>query len=178
MSSDVLYTTRWNDWTRRPIGGHRYLTEPEARQLYNGDSEGLEFVDAAVRDDEGLPHARWLLGISDAGVRAQFFTPAGSIWRSTDYDLIEGRLWRWITRDYTYPDDTRRYDQDESTMMIESAFRPDGTGTVDLDDPAKPDVDRAHLEDAPVSGFWMDRPAFGHWDQLADPEYGIPPDAS
>jgi hypothetical protein len=64
-------------------------------------------------------------------------------------------------------------------MMIESTFHPDGTGTVDFVDRVKRgDVDRASLEDAPVSAFWMDRPAFGHWEQLADPEYGIPADVN
>ena len=83
-------------------------------------------------------HARWLLGIGVSGrVRAQFFTLAGSIWRSTDYYLVVGRLWRWITVEYTYPYATRRYDQDESTMMTKSKFRPDGTGAVDFVDRVK-----------------------------------------
>jgi hypothetical protein len=177
VNGDVLYATRWNTTTRRPIVGHRWLEEGEARGIYESASGDFVVVDAAVRDEAGLPCARWVIGIgTSGGIRVRFFTPAGSIWRSTDYDVIDGRLWRWISRDYTYPDDARRYWRSESTFQIASQFRPDGTGTVDFIDHSKPDVDRARLTEAPVSGFWMDRPVFGQWDQLADPDYGIPPE--
>jgi len=177
VNGDVLYTTRWNTTTRRPIVGHRWLDEDEARGIYESGASMLEVVDAAVRDEAGVPRARWVLGLGPSGrVRAQFFTPAGSIWRSTDYDVIDGRLWRCISRDYTYPDNTHRYSQTDATMQIASTFHPDGTGTIDFIDHSKPDVDRARLTEAPVSGFWMDRPVFGQWDQLADPDYGIPPE--
>jgi len=175
VSGDVLYTTEWNDWTGHPMPGHRWLEEGEARAIYEGCTSMLEVVDAAVRDEARVPRARWVLGLSPSGrVRAQFFTPAGSIWRSTDYDVVDGRLWRWISRDYTYMDDSVRHGRSEATFQIASEFRPDGTGTIDFIDKSKPDVDRARLTEAPVSRFWMDRPVFGQWDQLADPDYGIP----
>jgi len=177
VNGDVLYATRWSTKTRLPTPDSRWLEEDEARAIYESGASMLEVVDAAVRDEAGVPRARWVLGLGPSGrVRAQFFTPAGSIWRSTDYDVVDGRLWRWISDDYTYPDDARRYVEFESTGHITATFRPDGTGTIDFIDHSKPDVDRARLTEAPVAGFWMDRPVFGQWDQLADPDYGIPPE--
>ena len=52
-------------------------------------------------------------------------------------------------------------------------LEPDGTGYVDLSDKSKATVDRARLTDAPVSGFWLDWPEFGHWEDLTNPDHGL-----
>ena len=56
MSIDVLYTTRWNPGTSRPTLGHRSLTQPQARELYElivsefRPDGTADFVDPAQRD--------------------------------------------------------------------------------------------------------------------------------
>ena len=173
---EVLYAERWNE-VRRTAIRDSWLTENEARRRHI-EGELFLAIDAR-RDDVGELRPRWVMGIGRSGVRVQFFTPGGgSIRRLIDYDARDGRLWRWITIDYVYPDDETFHEQFECRTMYTSSFEPDGTGTVDIDDKAKPMVDRARLTDAPVAGFWMGWPEFGHWDQLADPEYGVPPRAT
>ena len=175
MTEDVLYTTRWVSKVRKPFPGHRWLTPDEAREAWESGSN-LEVVDAAERDAEGNPIARWVLGTGPSGrVRAQFFTPGGSVWRSTDFDVIDGRLWRWISRTFVYPDQDTRYLRSQSTRMITEEFRPDRTGTVQFDE-RDGMLHTAKLTDAPVDGFWLDRPQFGDWSDLTNPEYGVPPD--
>lgn len=187
---DVIYVERWHERRREPILGFRWLTAEDAEERYRrrrGDpdvAEGagrgdLNVVDAAVRDADGRPRPRWALGVGFRGVRVRFFTPGGgSIWREVDYDAREGRLWRWNTVEYVYPDDEHFYGQNKSTRIDIAKFEPDGTGYVDFNDKSKPTVDRARMTDAPVAGFWLDWPEFGHWQDLANPDYGLPPAGS
>jgi len=177
MSGQVAYTTLWNDLTRRPIGGHRWLTDVEAQSAYGTHSSGLDVVDAVERDAQGVPRPRWVIGLTaqvNPRVRVRFFHPSGSLWRLIDYDNIGGRLFRWISVDYTYPDDARLYAEFECVMNVAATFRPDGTGIVTIDDKRQPNIQQATLDGAPVGGYWMNMPAFGHWGQLSDPEYGTP----
>lgn len=176
MTENVLYTTQWNDFTRRPVMRHRWLTEAEAREAFNGE-EGVEVVDAVSRDADGNPIPRWVIGGGASGrIRVRFFTPGGSNWRTTDYDAIDGRLWRWICITYVYPDQDTRYDLTQATRVIREEFRPDRTGSVQFDE-RDGLLHKATITDAPVDGFWLDRPAFGDWTNLANPDYGVPTDA-
>ena len=175
MTEDVLYTTQWNDFTRRPVIRHRWLTEAEAREAY-ANRTVLEVVDAVSRDADGNPMPRWVIGAGTTGrVRVRFFTPPGSVWRSTDYDVIDGRLWRWICWTYVYPDQEARYERTEATRVIREEFLPDRTGSVQFDE-RDGLLNKATFADAPVDGFWLDRPAFGDWTNLANPDYGVPTD--
>ena len=134
MSEDVLYTSRWSSKSRVPVPGQRWLSVDEAREVYESGGV-LEIVDAVERDEEGNPRARWVIGGSSTGrVRVRFFTPGGSVWRSTDYDVIDGRLWRWISVTYVYPDQENRYYEFQTLRKITEEFRPDGTGTVEFDE--------------------------------------------
>ncbi|MBO3095619.1 hypothetical protein [Cellulomonas dongxiuzhuiae] len=181
----VLYVGRWNVTLRQPIPGFGWLRPEEAALRYAYKQGDLTLADRAkgdlavvdgTRDAEGQLRPRWVIGVGHTGVRVRFFTPGGgSIWRSTDYDAREGRLWRWITTEYVYPDDDTFHRQSESTHKYTAKFEPDGTGFVEFTDRSKPTVDVARMTEAPVSGFWMDWPQFGQWDLLADPDYGLPP---
>ena len=165
MTQVVLYTSRWNDLTRQPVRGHSWLTEDEARRRYEA-SEGVEIVDALLRDPDGTPRPRWVMG-SYGRVRLQFFTPAGAVRREVDYDLIDGRLWRWVTVDCTYADD-EQHDQVEAVLSVEVSSRPDGTGTVSIDDSATGRRSVSRLTDVPTDGGWLDVPSFGEWGPLVD----------
>jgi hypothetical protein len=174
-SGGVLYAGRWNERLRKPIKGHDWLSAEEAAQRYAARAEFVA-VDA-TRGPDGELRPRWVLGFGARGVRARFFTPGGgSIEQTTDYDDRDGRLWRWITRRYLYPDDARFYGQSESVAMYTAEFDPDGTGYIDFTEKGKPAVDRARMTDAPVSDFWLEWPEFGRWDDLADRDYGVPPE--
>ena len=160
---------------RKPFPGHRWLSVDEARATYESGSK-IEVVDAVERDTEGNPKARWVIGLGISGrVRVQFFTPGGSVSQSTDYDSINGRLWRWISRTFVYPDPDTRYLRSQCTSMITAEFRPDGTGKVQIDEGGEA-VPTARLTAAPVEGFWLDRPQFGDWSDLTNPDYGRPPE--
>jgi hypothetical protein len=110
---------------------------------------------------------------TSAGVRVQFFTPLGTLWRLIDYDFVDARLWRWITVDYQYPSDSKHWQQNEFAREIETSVRPDGTGDftiVDTTDPTSTPTTSSVPIEVPVrDSYWLDRPAFGDWDRLADP---------
>lgn len=163
----ALYTPRFNTTRKYPTPGSDWIDETAAAQRYD---DGRELVAVDPTRVDGELHPAWSIGFGAGGARVRFYTPGGSIRRTITYDLRDGRYWRWTTTDYTYPDDTRAYRLGDAVSRVTSMFEPDGTGTVDL----PRENERATLEDAPVHGFWMDRPRFGHWDDLVDPEYGIP----
>lgn len=147
---DVLYTGLWSDNTRRPHPGVGWYDEAKARAIYGA---GREF-------------------------RCAFDTPAGTLDRQIDYPPRDGRLWRETTIDYQYPDDENHYLSGvESLGHTVARFEPDGSGTVLYAESGNPVGERVDLHDAPVSGFWLDRPEFGDWSRLSDPMYGVPTDA-
>jgi hypothetical protein len=171
----VLYTLRWNAKRREPVPDSPWLDAEEAARLYAARDHFVA-VDGA-RGPDGELRPRWVLGFGRRGVRAEFFTPGGgSVEQSTDYDDRDGRLWRWITVRYVYPDDTRFHREFDSVAMYTAEFEPDGTGYVDFTEKSKDTVDRARMTDAPVSGFWLDWPEFGRWQDLTDRDYGVPPE--
>ncbi len=176
MSDDVRYTTGWDEELRQLREGHEWLDEQTARAYFRGDKEGIFAVDAARTDEAGAPLPRWAIAFSPTrSARVWFFDDRGSVWRSVDYLLTDGRLFRTSTDDYTYPDDGHGHPTFDAITHIRTITQPDGTGAVTVAQAGVARGERAVLADAPIEGFWLDVPAFGDWTDLTDPEFGIPP---
>lgn len=174
---DVLYTGQWSDDTRLPHPGVGWYDETKARAIYGAGREFLCVVDARERLDDDRPRQRWVIGIAAGGFRCAFYTPAGTLYRQIDYTPRDGRLWRESTIDYQYPDDENHYLSGvESLGHTVARFEPNGDGTVLYVERGNPVGEQVDLHDAPVSGFWLDRPEFGDWSRLSDPMYGVPTD--
>lgn len=168
--SDVLYAEKWNGLLMRPMDG--WLDTPTAQSLYESPA-GVMVVDAARRDQDGNPLPRWIIGTDMSGVRVQFFNDLGTRWRRVDYDGVDGRLWRWITADYAYADEARRWLTNETAYTVQTTVKPDGTGFFKVIDSRDPTI-RPVRSTTPVHGlakpsYWLERPAFGNWAALADP---------
>ncbi len=167
--SEVLYTTRWNALTRRPLAGHSWITPAEARRRYDGE-QGLDIVDASSRDEDGTPRPLWVIG-AYGRFRVQLFTPGGSVARSVDWDLVDGRLWRWVSSEWVYPDDDTRYRQAEATMMIQTSARPDGTASFSVRDESG-ETHVTQFADVATDGYWLDVPDFGQWGPIVNATLG------
>ncbi|MGH3998558.1 MAG: hypothetical protein ACRDTJ_13980, partial [Pseudonocardiaceae bacterium] len=170
MTQDVLYVGSWNDLLMEPMAGEDgWLDEADAQAHYESP-DGVMVVDAAHRNASGEPMPRWVLGFGASGVRAQFFDGHGTRWRRVDYDLIDDRLWRWITADHTYPDDSKRWAINEAVRSVTTTVKPDGSGFLKVVDSADPDSrptrSTTELTSVAVDAFWLDRPAFGAWDKV------------
>lgn len=172
----VRYTERWNNLLMRPAGGCSWLAPKTARDLYETKpGPGVMVVGGTEDPQTGDLVARWVLGFgTSSGVRVQLFNEHGTLTRVIDYDGIDGRLWRWVTIDYLYKNDTQRWSQRESILTIDTTVRPDGQGyfsTVDKQDSSSPRPVRESMEiEVPVlDSYWVDLPAFGDWGRLADP---------
>ena len=169
MTTEVRYTTQWNPMTRRPIAGHEWLDQASARALFEAGGD-LNVVDAARTDDDGLPQPRWLLGIGSSGrIRAQFFDEHGSVVRLVDYDRVDGRLWRWVTVDYTYPTDSERHNLSDVTVETEAAVRPDGHGHLSTENATTGQESRLQFSDGGRDEYWVPVPEFGDWAALSKP---------
>ena len=109
-------------------------------------------------------------------VHVVFLDEHGSQKRAIDYDWRDGHLWRWITTSFVYPSGDRRYRMDQAIETTASTFEPSGDGRVEIHDKVASPRAKGFLtvEDAPVQGFWLDRPEFGEWDDLLNPLYGVP----
>ncbi|UZN03053.1 hypothetical protein [Cellulomonas sp. S1-8] len=174
--SEVLYTTRWNDLTRRPVAGHGWLTPDEARRRYTDEALGLEIVDASARDEEGTPRPLWVIG-AYGRFRVQLFTPGGAVARSVDWDLVDGRLWRWVTVEYVYPDDHTPYLESHATLELTTTARPDGAASFSVRDEASGETHVTQFADVATDGYWLDVPVFGEWGPIVNATLGATPGA-
>ena len=67
-------------------------------------------VDAADIGTDGLPWPRWVIEFAGSDARVRFLDRHTALWRRVDYEAVDGRLWRKATYDYTYPDESRRWE--------------------------------------------------------------------
>src|SRR5690606_5615730 len=110
---NVRYTERWNELTCEPVDGFGWL-EPATAFDIAKRGQLVEAVDFAQTSADGSPAPRWVISFRIPGrVRVSVLDEQASVWRQVDWDLVEGRLWRWITRDYTYGESSRRQQKSE-----------------------------------------------------------------
>lgn len=183
MSSAFAYLGQWNEKTGRPALDQEWLDDAVARAAYEERSRGFDVVPADVRiavETANTSRTPWVLHSWPGGVaafRSTFFTPAGSIFRIIDWKDEGDRIFKWSVVEYSYPDDDKGYRQDQNIMLVRGNFNTDGTGTLTINDKSKPTVDRLSMDQVDVSGNWLDRPAFGEWGPLIDPDFGTMPGA-
>lgn len=176
MRDGVLYTTRYNLATRRPARDHAWVPPDEAERLVRA-GEGIEVVDASRRDTDGALTPLWLVGLAASGaIRVQLLSPAGSVVRVSDYEVVDGRLWRSSSSDYDYADDSGRHRLAEAHLTVRTTRAPDGTGTLSIKDGASAPTHVASFTDIPTEGGWLDIPAFGDWGPVVDATMGPTPD--
>ena len=173
MTGPVRYCTRWNDITRRPIDGYEWIDDGEALRRFERD-EFIDIVDGTYVDDDGLPLPRWVIGVSglqngSGGARVQFLDKHRSIWRTVDYDVVQGRLFRTGIADNTYPDDQQRWGQSQAVSTADLIVNLDGSGDIETRTRATGERSTTELTGLDVSAFWIDIPEFGDWDALTDP---------
>lgn len=171
MTEDVLYTARWNGITRRPVADYEWLDAAGAEELYSTGS-GLEVVEAANLDAEGVPRPRWVIGLGASGrVRVRFFDKDTTLWRLVDWDNVNGRLWRWITYDYTYPSSDQQWSEKDSVLTEKASVQSDGTGyVVSIDKTTKPGRRlKTEFTNRGLDAYWIDYPRFGEWAELIEP---------
>jgi len=170
MTQDVLYTTFWSQKTRVPPPEVGWLDQEQARaQFGKGD---LQVVDAVHRDADGLARPRWIIGLGTSGrVRVRFFDEHTTLWRLVDWDNVEGRLWRWITYDYTYASTDQQWSEKDSVLTEKASVQSDGTGyVVSVDKSTSPGRrHKTEFTDRASDAYWLDYPQFGEWAVLAQP---------
>lgn len=170
------YATQWNSKTGRPTCGHKWLSETEARSLFERPAE-IEVVRVKRRrESDGAVRAAWVMGFAGrAGVRVQWLNDKHSVKRVSDFDVIDGRLFRRVSVDYAYPDKEHWYSLAEATAMSALTVFPDGTGHARKHLTSEPTEFTAKIEGFPTDNLWIDYPEFGHWEALADPNFGMEP---
>lgn len=174
VTADVRYADHWTEG--RSLSVTTWIDPDEARRRHetgDGAFTALFWAEGVPRDRRPILAANVARG---HGVRVVFLDERGSRTRAIDYDWREGRLWRWIDTLFSYPDDARRYRMDQAVEVTAALFEPNGDGRVEIRDKvaSSRDMDVLTVEDAPVQGFWLDRPPFGEWEDLLNPLYGVP----
>lgn len=174
MTTTVRYTEQWNRLLMEPMAGCGWLDEDKARELFESQAgPGVMVVGGDGDGDDFLP--RWVLGFGvGPDVRAQFFNQNGTLLRLVDYAGTAGRLRRWVTIDYVYPDHSRRWRQRDTLLSADATINDDGLGWFTLlakTDPAERRPVRTTMEiKVPIpDSWWLERPSFGDWAALADP---------
>jgi hypothetical protein len=122
-------------------------------------------------DGETVPIFMLQIASRSLAFRAYFPNQAGSILRSIDYKHVDGRLFEWVVRDYTYPDNDSYYGLNKSVKLITATYEPDGMGVLETNDDSQPTVMIERFRDVPVEANWKPISRFGEWEILADPDY-------
>lgn len=174
------YLGAWNSRTKKPIAEEGWITPAEAQTKYDELTGHFEVVPYAVFEGQSRdPRAGtpWTVRFYSAGewrFRSTFFDDHGSIYREIWYQLIEGRLFKSLVSEFTYPyaPDDGRQNRSGAVVTTNGSFAPDGTGTLEINDKSQSAVERLSIDQIDVSGHWLDVPAFGEWAALADPDFG------
>src|SRR5690606_8582973 len=166
-----LYMNQWNPKLLRPMGEESYLEEAEARSRYETGGDAFEVIpepDAV----SGVPAWSMRVYTGDGSFTVQHYNAAGSISRITGFRLYDGRLFHDEVIDYFYPDQERRYKQFHATAHVTAYIKPDGTSKVISTnvEPGKETLEE--YRGVPIDSYWAERPVFGEWEKLADPNYG------
>ncbi|GAA4625856.1 hypothetical protein [Cellulomonas oligotrophica] len=174
MIGSIRYADYWTE--ERANSATTWLDVEEAKRRYEtGDAAFTALVWPRGSEVRGRPRCAINFGQSRR-VRVVFLNEHGSRVKTVEYDWRDGRLWRWITTDYEYPNDERRYAFDRATERVTATFEPNGDARVEIVDRVAAPQEKQVItfEDAPVQNFWLDRPPFEAWGDLLNPEYGIP----
>lgn len=172
------YLGRWNYSLHKPVLDREWITEDEARAGLEAGIIRCDIVPGYVQGHEHerpRPRTPWVItafGSGAMGFSVDFLTSGGSIARILEYKNVDGRLFLGSVTDYTYPDEDRYYRQSECTKFIYGITKPDGSGFLTINDKSQPTVVRLSIDQVDVSGNWLDRPAFGDWHVLLDPDLG------
>lgn len=183
MTEGYAYLGQWNSSTASPVPDNGWISAEEARQRFDEGTRRFDVVPASTHDAQGSGGPAvppWVLTCWEGGraCTVSFLTAGGSAWRVVEYEEEDGRLFRAVVHEYTFPDQEGRYRPKEAQLKTRGTFRPDGTGTVTVDDKSSPTVGRLSLDQVDVSGNWMPVPAFGAWELLTDPDDAAAPSAS
>lgn len=182
-SPTYAYLGEWNNELRTPTPLGPWITEEEARAGLEAGAIRCDIVPGYVQEREHerpRPHTPWVITAFGGGVTGftvSHLSRHGSIQRIVEYDNIDGRLFVGGLIDYTYPDDTRWYAQYDCIKLLHGIMKPDGTGFLTINDKTQPTVERLSIDQIDVSENWLDRPAFGDWHVLLDPNFGTHPAA-
>ena len=167
--TNYRYLGSWNFLLNRPIASDGWINDAEAQRRYESGSGLFAVVDA----DAGNGVApKFVLEVSpskvDPGFRAIFLNDAMSIVEVITYKTVDGRLFKWISVNYEYPDETTKYELDESTMIVKGKTSPSGDGLLTINDKSKPTVEKVSFRDVPVDDRWLPIPTFGDWRNLTN----------
>lgn len=182
MPETYAYLGAWNDWLNKPILDEGWFDEVEARARYESMREHFEVVPYAVFECQsqgprpGTPWTVRFYSEGDTRFKSTFFDDYGSIYRVIWYALVDERLFKSEITEYTYDynHDPGRRDEDECVLITNGLFRPDGTGTLRINNKSEPTIQQLSIDQIDVSAHWLDIPEFGHWDQLSNPSFGTP----
>ena len=182
-SPAYAYLGRWNYSLQKPVPDESWIAADEAQAGLAAGAIRCDIVPGEVftrRDERPRPSTPWVITAFGGGVTAfKVFTlePRGSISRIVHFKNLEGRLFRSAVIEYTYPDATRFYAQYDCVSVRDARFKPNGTGFLTIDENSRPAVEQHSFDQIDVSGNWLDRPAFGDWHVLLDPDFGARPTA-
>jgi hypothetical protein len=165
--TDYSYLGRWNFLLNRPIADEGWIDDVEAQRRYESGSGLFAAVDARARNGAA---PKFVIEVSpskvDPGFRAIFLNDAASIVEVITYKTVDGRLFKWISVNYEYPDETTKYELDESTIIVKGKTSPSGDGLLTVNDKSKPTVEKISFRDVPTDDLWLPVPKFGEWANL------------
>jgi hypothetical protein len=175
MTKQYRYMNQWNSWTLRPIGSEPYLEEAEARDRYENGGNAFEVI---PEPDPATGVPRWQMRVytGDKSFTVWHFNKYGTITRLVGFrsNIYGGRLFHDEVIDYFYPEegsDTYQI-RSKSSSHITVYIKPTGTSKIIYTNVIPGQEYVEERRGVPIDSYWAERPVFGDWEALANPNYG------
>jgi hypothetical protein len=176
MHVEPRYASEWSDVTGEP--DRRWLSAHEAQAAYDDEAgPSLKVVDGSSPMGEQAVRARWRIVFTpDHYVRVGWLDEHGSLLRESSYLPVGLRLFRTQITDWLYPDDRQRWLMYQALVVRTLTIDPSGTMSIVHRSPGNPTFERETVALDDPSGLWLEFPEFGHWEDILNPEHGLPGD--
>jgi hypothetical protein len=163
---------RWNDWTLRPAGSEPYLDEAEARDRYENGGDAFEVI-PEPHPETGVPAWSMRVFTGDGSFKVRHYNEHGVLSRIVGYRVHDGRLFHDEVLDYFYPEGGDRDPRAaKSSSHITTYIKFDGTTKIIYTNVIPGQENVEEHRNVPIDSYWAQRPPFGHWETLTNPNYG------
>lgn len=165
------YVNQWNRRLLRPIGGEPYLDEADARDRYENGGDAFEVI-PEPHPETGVPAWSMRVFTGDGSFDVWHYNEHGTTTRVVGFRVYDGRLFHDEVLDYFYPEDGSDARQTKSSSHITTYIKPDGTTKIIYTNVIPGQENVEEYRNVPIDSYWAERPAFGHWETLTNPNYG------
>jgi hypothetical protein len=162
------YCYQWSFARRVPM---TELTRDEARARFDGRREGPDdwfSVVARAEDGAGVGAVDYVLELTEHAdfVNTVLCDEWGSIKYFYSFRREPAGMFLFSRKEFTYPDERRRFLQHQWLAVETITFKLDGSMTRRLNEKSRPTIEEWEYHDVDMTDSWEPIPEFEQWDAI------------